>query len=103
MGGGAGPLNVALESLITERVGVLSQTSTDPGQFLNFFRFSTCYEVVPLIQHPVLGPPPQAISTALHTKSRVRGDYAFLSMIVKSYNIGVSVRMCIHFLASLRR
>ena len=49
MGDGVGPLNEALESVTTERVGVLSQTHTDPSQFLNFFRFSTCYEVVPLI------------------------------------------------------
>ena len=36
MGGGVGPLNVALESVTTERVGVLSRTPTDPSQFLNF-------------------------------------------------------------------
>ena len=74
MGDGVGPLNEALESVTTERVGVLSQTHTDPSQYLNFFRFSTCYEVVPLIQHPVLGPPQQAISTALHTKSRIPSE-----------------------------
>ena len=74
MGGGVGPLNVALESVTTERVGVLSRTPTDPSQFLNFFRFRVCYEVVPLIQHPVLGPPQQAISTALHTKSRMPSE-----------------------------
>ena len=38
---------------------------------LNFFRFMACYKVVPSIQHPVLGPPQQAISTALQTKSRI--------------------------------
>ena len=74
MGGGVGPLNVALQSVTTKRVGVLSQTPTDPSHFLNFFRFSTCYEVVPLIQHPVLGRPQQAISTALHTKSRIPSE-----------------------------
>ena len=36
MGGGVGPLSVALESVTTERVGVLSQTPTDPSQFLIF-------------------------------------------------------------------
>ena len=74
MGDGVGPLNVALESVTTERVGVLSQTHSDPNQFLNLFRFSTCYEVVPLIQHPVLGPPQQPISAALHTKSRIPSE-----------------------------
>ena len=37
MGDGVGPLNEALESVTTERVGVLSHTPTDPSQFLNFF------------------------------------------------------------------
>ena len=74
MGDGVGPLNEALESVTTERVGVLSHTPTDPSQFLNFFRLRVCYEVVPLIQHPVLGPPQQAISTALHTKSRIPSE-----------------------------
>ena len=72
MGGGIGPLNVALESVTTARAGVLSQTPTDPSQVLNFFWFRACYEVVvPLIQHPVLGPPQPAIFTALQTKSRI--------------------------------
>ena len=71
MGGGVGPPNVALESVTTERVAVFSKTPIDPSQFLNFFRFSTYYDVLPLIQHPVLGPPQQAISTAPHTKSRI--------------------------------
>ena len=73
MGGGVGPLNVALESATMERVGVLSHshTPTDPSQFLIFFRFKACYEGVPLIQHPVLGLPQQAISTALQTESRI--------------------------------
>ena len=35
MGDGVGPLNEALESVTTERVGVLSHTPTDPSQFLN--------------------------------------------------------------------
>ena len=74
MGDGVGPLNEALESVTTERVGVLSQTHTDPSQFLIFFRLNTCYEVVPLIQHPVLGPPQLAISTALHTKYRIPSE-----------------------------
>ena len=57
IGGGIGPLDVALESVTTAGVGVLSRTPTDPSQFLIFVRFRVCYEVVPLIQHPVLGPP----------------------------------------------
>ena len=36
MGGGIGPLNVALESVTTAQVGVLSQTPTDRSKFLNF-------------------------------------------------------------------
>ena len=36
MGDGVGPLNEALESVTTERVGVLSHTPTDPSQFLIF-------------------------------------------------------------------
>ena len=71
MGCGIGPLNVAMESVTTAGVGVLSQTPTDPSQFLNFFRFRERYEVVPLIQHPVLGHSQQATSTGLQTKSRI--------------------------------
>ena len=71
MGGGIGPFNVALDSVTTAGVGVLSQTPTDPSQFLIFFRFRACYEVVPSIEHPVLGPPQQAISTALQPESRI--------------------------------
>ena len=70
MDGGIGSLNVALESVTRARVGVLSQTPNDRSQFLNFFRFRACYEVVPLIQHPALGHPEQAISTVLQTESR---------------------------------
>ena len=36
MGGGIGPLNVALESVTTAQGGVVSQTPTDRSQFLNF-------------------------------------------------------------------
>ena len=37
MGGGIGSFNLALESVTTAGVGVLSQTPTDPSQFLIFF------------------------------------------------------------------
>ena len=38
MGGRAGPFNVALQSVTTERVGVLSQTPTDPRKFFSRYQ-----------------------------------------------------------------